>query len=104
MNRGSFVFLWFMAGPFLTFVGASQLARPANAPVTCNGHEMQTDETCKVIGKQIQWRNYDEMKAAQTRHPTQDVVFVVVGSVVTVGGIALAWYVLGRRRPSADQT
>jgi hypothetical protein len=93
-----------MAGPLLIYVGASNLARPANAPVTCNGHEMQPDEVCKVTGKQIQWRTYDQMKAAHTRHPTTDVSFIVVGSVVTIGGIALAWYVLGRRPPSADQT
>jgi hypothetical protein len=104
MVCGGVIFAWVMAGPLLTYVSADHLARPANAPVTCNGHEMHTDEICKVSGKQIVWRTYDEMKAAETRHPTWDVTCLVVGSVVTIGGIALAWYVVGRRDTSADQT
>lgn len=103
MVRGGVFFAWLLAGPFLIYVGASNLAGPANGPVTCDGHEMHRDETCKVIGKQISWRTYDEMKKAQTRRPTQDVVYIVAGSVVTIGGIALALYVAGRRGPSVDQ-
>jgi hypothetical protein len=100
--RGFVLFVWFLAGPFLIYIGAARLAQPDNAPVTCNGHEMHPDETCELRSKQLEWRSYDQMKAAETRRPTADVIYIVVGSVVTIGGIALCWYALRRTPTSAD--